>query len=124
MCARKRPGLEGINTSDRSGSDVVQVYVEPPPSLLHRPVRELKGFAKVHLAPGERTTARIVLTRRAFAYYDPGDQSPQGLAIGSPVPAGESEKRTDPGWYVDPGTYTIWIARSSADLVHSAQVHL
>lgn len=116
--------VDVANTGDRSGSDVVQLYVEPPPSLLHRPVRELKGFAKVHLAPGERTTARIVLNRRAFAYYDPGDQSPPGLEIGSPVPAGESEKRTDPGWYVDPGTYTVWTARSSADLVHAAEVHL
>ncbi|MDE0215263.1 MAG: glycoside hydrolase family 3 C-terminal domain-containing protein, partial [bacterium] len=116
--------VDVVNTGDRSGSDVVQVYVEPPPSLLHRPVRELKGFAKVHLAPGERTTARIVLNRRAFAYYDPGDQSPPGLEIGNPVPAGESEKRTDPGWYVDPGTYTVWTARSSADLVHATEVHL
>ena len=116
--------VDVANTGDRSGSDVVQVYVEPPPSLLHRPVRELKGFAKVHLAPGERTTARIVLNRRAFAYYDPGDQSPPGLEIGSPVPAGESNKRTDPGWYVDPGTYTVWTARSSADLVHAAEVSL
>lgn len=116
--------VDVVNTSDRPGSDVVQVYVEPPESLLHRPVRELKGFAKVHLDPGERTTARIVLTRRAFAYYDPGDQTPQGLDSMSPVPAGESHKRTDPGWYVDPGTYTIWTARSSADLVHPAEVHL
>ncbi|WP_419845672.1 glycoside hydrolase family 3 protein [Candidatus Poriferisocius sp.] len=116
--------VDVVNTGDRSGSDVVQVYVEPPPSLLHRPVRELKGFAKVHLAPGERTTARIVLNRRAFSYYDPGDQSPPGLEIGNPVPAGESKKRTDPGWYVDPGTYTIWTARSSADLVHPAEVSL
>ncbi|MCY3633403.1 MAG: glycoside hydrolase family 3 C-terminal domain-containing protein [bacterium] len=116
--------VDVVNTSARRGSDVVQVYVEPPESLLHRPLRELKGFSKVHLAPGERTTARIVLNRRAFAYYDPGDQSPQGLAIGSPVPAGESHKRTEPGWYVDSGTYTIWTARSSADLVHAAEVHL
>ena len=116
--------VDVVNTGDRAGSDVVQVYVEPPASLLHRPVRELKGFAKVHLAPGERTTARILLNRRAFAYYDPGDQSPPGLEIGSPVPAGESEKRADPGWYVDPGTYTIWAARSSADLVHAAEVSL
>ncbi|MCY3789012.1 MAG: hypothetical protein OXH63_09525 [Gemmatimonadetes bacterium] len=65
-----------------------------------------------------------MFNRRAFAYYDPGDQSPQGLAIGSPVPAGESHKRTEPGWYVDSGTYTIWTARSSADLVHPAEVHL
>ena len=116
--------VDVVNTGDRAGSDVVQVYVEPPPSLLHRPVRELKGFAKVHLAPGERTTARIVLNRRAFAYYDPGDQSPPGLEIGNPVPAGESHKRTDPGWYVDPGIYTVWIARSSADLVHASEVIL
>lgn len=116
--------VDVVNTSDRPGSDVVQVYVEPPPSLLHRPVRELKGFAKVHLAPGERTTARIALTRRAFAYYDPGDQSPQGLEIGSPVPAGESHKRTDPGWYVDPGLYTIWTARSSADLAQATEIQL
>ncbi|WP_419845679.1 hypothetical protein [Candidatus Poriferisocius sp.] len=47
--------------------------------------------------------------------------SPQGDC---PVPAGESKKRTDPGWYVDPGTYTIWTARSSADLVHAAEMHL
>jgi hypothetical protein len=87
-------------------------------------VRELKGLAKVHLAPGERTTARIVLNRRAFAYYDPGDQAPPGLELGNPVPAGESHKRTDPGWYVDPGAYTVWIARSSANLVHAAEVHL
>ena len=116
--------VDVVNTGDRSGSDVVQVYVEPPPSLLHRPVRELKGFAKVHLAPGERTTARIVLGRRAFAYYDPGDQTPKGLDSMSPVPAGESEKRTDTGWYVDPGTYTVWIARSSANLVHPAEISL
>ena len=116
--------VDVVNTSDRAGSDVVQVYVEPPPSLLHRPVRELKGFAKVHLAPGERTTARIVLTRRAFAYYDPGDQTPQGLDSMSPVPAGESHKRSEPGWYVDPGAYTIWTARSSANLVHPAEVQL
>jgi len=116
--------VDVVNTGDRPGSDVVQVYVEPPESLLYRPVRELKGFAKVHLDSGERTTARIVLNRRAFAYYDPGDQSPQGLQIGSPVPAGESEKRTEAGWYVDPGTYTIWTARSSANLVHPTDISL
>ena len=42
----------------------------------------------------------------------------------SPVPAGESHKRTEPGWYVDPGAYTIWTARSSANLVHAAEVYL
>lgn len=50
--------------------------------------------------------------------------SPPGLEIGSPVPAGESDKRADPGWYVDPDPYTVWTARSSANLVHAAEVSL
>ena len=116
--------VDVVNVGDRPGSDVVQVYVEPPPSLLHRPVRELKGFAKVHLEPGEHATAAIVLDRRAFAYYDPGTESRAALSAAGPVPAGAAPSRTDPGWYVDPGTYTVWTARSSADLVHSTEVYL
>ncbi len=42
----------------------------------------------------------------------------------STVPAGESHKRTDPGWYVDPGVYTIWTAHSSANLAHPTEVDL
>ena len=42
----------------------------------------------------------------------------------SSVPAGESHKCTDPCWYVDPGTYTIWAARFSANLVHAAKFQL
>ncbi len=116
--------VDVVNVGDRAGSDVVQVYVEPPPSVLHRPKRELKGFAKVHLAPGERTTARIVLNRRAFAYYDPGDRSPVEPSSEGVVPAGAAPSRTDPGWYVDAGSYTVWTARSSADLVHAVEVRL
>ncbi len=116
--------VDVTNTGVRTGSDVVQLYVEPPESVLHRPVRELKGFAKVHLAPGEQATARIELDRRAFAYYDPSDQSPPGGLMHQMVPRGAATSRTDPGWYVDPGTYLVWAARSSADLVHAAEVHL
>ena len=116
--------VDVLNTGERAGTDVVQVYVAPPPSLLHRPLRELKGFAKVHLGPGERTTASIVLDRRAFAYYDPGLQTPEPPGFAGPVPAGTSTNRTERGWYVDPGTYTLWIARSSATPTHTVELPL
>ena len=59
------------NKGERAGSDVVQIYVEDTNPLLPRPVRELKGFGKLHLNPGETATASIRLPQRAFAFYDP-----------------------------------------------------
>ena len=58
------------NTGDRSGSDVVQVYVHDRESSVHRPAKELKGFAKVHLAPGAHEDVTIPLDRRSFAVWD------------------------------------------------------
>ena len=62
--------LTVTNTGDRAGSDVVQVYVRPGASVLRRPDKELKGFAKVHLEPGASETVAIALDRRAFAVWD------------------------------------------------------
>ncbi len=108
--------VEVTNTSDRAGSDVVQLYVEPPASKVHRPVRELKGFAKVHLGPGETETVRIELDRRAFAYYDTGDTWFAEAISKSPVPAGGANERHEvAGWYVEPGLYALVVARSSTD---------
>jgi len=109
--------VDVTNTCDRAGSDVVQIYVEPPPSLLHRPVRELKGFAKVRLGSGQSTTAQIKLDRRAFAYFDPGDQFFGSIPDTSPVPREKGERHTEPGWYITPGIYKLVVARSSADHV-------
>ncbi|MEW2306210.1 glycoside hydrolase family 3 C-terminal domain-containing protein [Streptomyces sp. NPDC006655] len=58
------------NTGDRSGKHVVQVYVAAPKRPVSSPARELRGFAKVSLAPGESTVVEIDLDRRAFAYWD------------------------------------------------------
>jgi beta-glucosidase len=58
------------NTGDRSGKHVVQVYVSAPERPVSSPARELRGFAKVALAPGESTVVKIDLDRRAFAYWD------------------------------------------------------
>ena len=61
---------------------------------MFRPLRELRAYAKVELAPGESKTVELALDRRAFAYYD--------------AQAGD--------WRVDSGTYTVEIGSSSRDI--------
>jgi len=62
--------LRVTNTGDRAGAEVVQLYVAAPAGPARTPVRELRGFAKVHLEPGETATVRIPLDDRAFSYWD------------------------------------------------------
>lgn len=83
------------NTGDRPGSTVVQVYVRDEESSLLRPDRELKGFAKVALAPGEERGVRITLPARAFAAWDPRAHD----------------------WVAEPGVFTI-LAGSSVEEIH------
>jgi beta-glucosidase len=64
--------VDVTNTGERAGKEVVQVYVHDQKSKLIRPKKELKGFAKVELQPGETKTVTIKLDFRAFAYYHPG----------------------------------------------------
>ena len=111
------------NSGRRRGAEVVQCYVAPLSSRVVRPPKELKGFAKVWLDPGETAMVRLALDERAFAYWGPGD--PDWAAIQArlaglvPVPAERGgERRTDPGWYVDAGRYELHIGRSSHDIAH------
>lgn len=63
--------VEVKNTGHCAGKEVVQLYVAAPEDgEVIRPVRELRGFEKVELAPGERKTVSFRLGSRAFAYYD------------------------------------------------------
>jgi beta-glucosidase len=117
------------NTGTRRGAEVVQCYVAPPPARLSRPVKELKAFTKVWLDPGETTTVTLVLDReRAFAYWDPGDRTPAGAALGpAGIPAlggGPSRWRrpADAGWVVEAGVYELHVGRSSADIAHVVPV--
>lgn len=66
------------NTGARAGSEVVQMYIAPPAGGLHRPVRELKGFCKVFLQPGESETVTFPLDERAFALWQDGWRVPAG----------------------------------------------
>jgi beta-glucosidase len=62
--------VDVINTGERAGKEIVQLYVRDVQSRLHRPDKELKAFAKVELEPGERKTVSLSLARQALAYYD------------------------------------------------------
>lgn len=63
--------IDVTNTGDRPGREVVQLYLRDVASSLARPAKELCGFAKLSLAPGETDTARFRLDRRALSFYDP-----------------------------------------------------
>lgn len=83
------------NSGGRTGAEVAQVYVADSHSSVPRPPKELKGFAKVRLQPGETQRVSIDLDRRAFAYYD--------------VTAAD--------WQVTPGTFRVLVGSSSRDIV-------
>ncbi len=86
--------VEVTNTGKMTGKEVVQVYVHDQVSRLVRPPKELKGFAKVELKPGETKTVTIALDRRAFAYFHPGYQT----------------------WITEDGQFDLLIGSSSADI--------
>lgn len=58
------------NTGKRAGADVAQVYVADTHSKVPRPAKELRGFAKIELKPGETKRVKVVLNQRALSYYD------------------------------------------------------
>lgn len=91
------------NTGTRSGSETVQVYVEPKgPSPVARPKHELRAFRKVELGPGESRVVSFDLDARAFAYW--------------------SEARHD--WHVEAGDYDIEVGSSSRDIDATGTVSL
>ena len=86
--------LDVTNTGSMAGKEVVQLYVAGAHHGISRPEKELREFAKVSLAPGETKTVTMIITRRAFAYYEP----------------------SLPGWHVENGAYFIKIGASSRDI--------
>ncbi|HEX8346787.1 MAG TPA: glycoside hydrolase family 3 C-terminal domain-containing protein [Actinoplanes sp.] len=88
------------NTGSVDGAEVVQVYVEDVESSVARPVRELKGFTKVSLAPGASQEVSIELDQRAFAFW--------------------SARHRD--WVVEAGDFAIAVGPNSRDLPLSETV--
>ncbi|WP_432935668.1 glycoside hydrolase family 3 C-terminal domain-containing protein [Kribbella sp. CA-253562] len=82
------------NTGDRAGQEVVQLYVGDPVAQVRRPVRELKGFQKVDLDPGETLTVDFTLSSGDLSYWS----SAHG------------------GWVLEGGTFEVAVGASSRDL--------
>ena len=81
------------NTGQRAGADVAQLYISEDQPTVKRPGQELKGFARVALAPGETRHITIPLDARSFSWYDVGAKA----------------------WHADAGSFTVHIGRSSVD---------
>ncbi|HUB20612.1 MAG TPA: glycoside hydrolase family 3 N-terminal domain-containing protein [Acidobacteriaceae bacterium] len=62
--------VEVTNTGQRAGSEVVQLYIRDLVSSVTRPIKELKGFRKVYLEPGETTTVTLDIAPSALAFFD------------------------------------------------------
>jgi beta-glucosidase len=90
------------NTGKVAGADVAQLYVSDPSAKVKRPERELKGFEKVRLAPGETKHVTLNLDARAFSYWD----------------------ATAHKWTIDPGKFVIRVGDSSESTPLNAEVTL
>ena len=105
---------------------MVQCYVAPIAPRLVRAPKDLAGFAKVRLDPGEAATVRIELDDRAFAYWDGGEPDRDTIAARAtalPMRRPSGPARTA-GWQIDPGRYELHIGRSSAAIDHVLPVEI
>jgi beta-glucosidase len=90
------------NVGERAGKETAQLYVRPRGPSVDRPVKELKGFVKVTLAPREHVRVRLTLDARAFSFWDPGKGA----------------------WVAEPGAYDLLIGGSAADIELQTTVRL
>lgn len=86
--------LPVTNTGCREGSEVIQLYISDLQSSLPRPVKELKGFSKVKLAPGETREITFTIGKEALSFFDD----------------------TRHEWVAEPGKFEAWIGASSTDI--------
>ena len=82
------------NSGLREGAEVVQLYLRDVQSSIDRPLKELKGFRRVNLKPGETQTVSFTLDQAAMSFYDP----------------------TKKDWVAEAGAFEVWVGASSADI--------
>ncbi len=90
------------NTGSVAGAETVQFYIADIESSVDRPVKELKGFAKLYLEPGETKTATVTLDESALSFYDVAAQS----------------------WIAEPGRFRVIVGASSEDIRGEAEFKL
>jgi len=94
--------FEVTNTGQRAGAEVAQLYIGDGHASVPRPPKELKGFAKVELKPGETKPVTIAIEPRAFTYYDVKDKL----------------------WRADPGEFDVLVGSSSATIELKGKIRL
>jgi beta-glucosidase len=94
--------FEVTNTGKRAGAEVAQLYIGDSHASVPRPPKELKGFAKIELKPGETKSVTLALDARAFTYYDVKDKL----------------------WRADPGDFDVLVGRSSASIELKGKISL
>ena len=90
------------NTGSRAGAEIVQLYVSDLKSSLPRPVKELKGFRKITLQPGQEQTVSFTIDRKALSFYDDTKQD----------------------WVAEPGTFEVLVGASACDIRGKAAFEL
>ena len=91
-----------MNTGQREGKEIVQLYIHDEESSLIRPIKELKGFEKVSLTPGESKTLTFSLNPRALSFYDPHKKD----------------------WVEESGIFEVLVGASSCDIRLSGKVEV
>lgn len=97
-----RLSVDVTNTGERAGQEVVQLYIGDEASSLPRPVKELKGFEKIALEPGQTRTVTFTITPEALQYYDD----------------------TKGAWVAEPGAFTAFVGSASDDIRSEARFTL
>ncbi len=82
------------NTGTREGQEVVQLYISDKQSSLPRPIKELKGFRKIKLAPGEEKEVTFTINKEALSFFDDAKHA----------------------WVAEPGKFEAIVAASAADI--------
>lgn len=97
-----RISADVTNTGDRAGAEVVQLYIGDEQSSLPRPVKELKGFQKVSLNPGQTRTVTFEITPGMLHYYDDAKGA----------------------WVAEPGAFTAYVGAASDDIRGTVEFEL
>ena len=94
--------VDVTNTGKRAGDEVVQLYVHQVKSSVKRPAKELRGFERINLKPGETKTVTLSLPVEKLAFWD----------------------ETTHGFVVEPGTFEVMVGASAADIRAKDQIEV
>lgn len=97
MDAARGASVDVQNTGDRPGDEVVQLYIHQQAGAASRPVRELKGFERVTLAPGEKKTVQFPLGKAELSYWSTAENK----------------------WVEEPETFDVWAGGDSTAPLHA-----